>query len=82
MPPKANHSQGHGHGNSSEAGAADGFRNHGAEVSAAAHDAPRGHGENHGQAVSEVARGNTAQPTPANPSTSADVAADQSEPGA
>ena len=81
MPPKANHGQGHGHGNSSDDGAAGGFRNHGAEVSAAAHDTPRGQGENHGQAVSEVARGNTAQPTPANPSTTADVAADDSEPG-
>ncbi|HEY3336363.1 MAG TPA: hypothetical protein VGK16_14110 [Candidatus Limnocylindrales bacterium] len=87
MPPKSNHGQGHGH--ASEAGAAGGFRNHGAEVSAAAHDAPRGRGEGHGQAVSDIARGGLAaptpampSPTPAAPSTSADVAADDPEPGA
>jgi hypothetical protein len=77
MPPKSN--QGNGHGNHSESGE---FRNHGAEVSAAAHATPKGHGEAHGQAVSDVARGNAKQPTPANPSTAADVAADDSEPGA
>ena len=80
MPPKSNHGQGHGH--SSDAGDTGGFRNHGAEVSAAAHDAPRGHGAEHGQVVSDVARGNGDRLTPASPSTSADVAADESEPGA
>ena len=77
MPPKSNQGNGHGHG--SEQGE---FRNHGAEVSAAAHDAPKGHGEGHGRAVSEIASGKAQQPTPANPSTSADGAADSPEPGA
>ena len=78
MPPKTDH----GHGHSPDAGAAGAFRNHGAEVSAAARDAPRGHGENHGQVVSEVANGNASQPTAANPSTTSDIAADESEPRA